>query len=307
MLYLQDFKTLNFVWSDVTDQKAAENKLRSLNETLKKAIDELIFSENRVSVLNYRLEDNIKILEVANIELATFAHIASHDLQEPLRKIMTFSSILKNEYHKDIDEQGQNYINKIQNASARMRNLIQDILHYSALSQTDISFNQVDLQLIVREIIDDLEIVITETKAQIIIEKKLPVIEANSIQIRQLFQNILSNSLKFVNPDIIPRIEITYKRTSGKEIDENIADEQYYIFIIKDNGIGFDPDFKNKIFTIFQRLHNNDVFNGTGIGLAICKKIVDKHRGYIFAESVLNEGALFKIILPVYQLLATNN
>jgi two-component system, chemotaxis family, CheB/CheR fusion protein len=148
---------------------------------------------------------------------------------------------------------------------------------------------------------NDLEIVITETKAQIIIKKELPVIEASPIQIRQLFQNLLSNSLKFVKADVIPKIEITYKRTSGREIDENLSDEEYYIFTIRDNGIGFNPDFKDKIFTIFQRLHSNDVFDGTGIGLAICKKIVDKHRGFIFAESVLNEGALFNIILPVYQ------
>jgi PAS domain S-box-containing protein len=303
-LLLQDSVALNLVLTDVTEQKRTEKKLITVNENLKSAISERISSENNVVILNNKLEENIKILKDANFELATFAHIASHDLQEPLRKIITYGGILRNEYFNTIDQQGQNYINIMQSASARMRNLINDILQYSALSQNDFLFKPTNLQSIVKEIISDLEIVITEKKANIIIEKDLPVIEADSSQMRQLFQNIITNSLKFINAYSSPQISITYESIRGKEIeqiDEGMYNEMFYKFYIKDNGIGFMPEYINKIFTIFQRLNNNATYPGTGIGLAICKKIVEKHHGYITAESKLNEGAVFTIILPVCQ------
>src|ERR1700681_564807 len=165
-------------------------------------------------------------------------------------------------------------------ASERMRNLINDILKYSELSQNDFSFNPSNLQSIIKEVISDLEILITEKKAKITIEKELPVIEADSTQMRQLFQNIISNSLKFIKPDIVPEICIAYEMIKGKEIDhldEGIHNEVFYKFYIRDNGIGFMPEHLEKIFTIFQRLNNNSMYPGTGIGLAICKKIVEKH------------------------------
>jgi PAS domain S-box-containing protein len=301
MLSVQDFLTVNFVWTDVTHQKATEGKLRSVNENLKDVIDQLLLSESHVSNLNHQLKDNIKILEVANAELGTFAHIASHDLQEPLRKLLTFSNILQTEYFQTIDERGQNYLNKIHNASARMRNLITDILQYSELSQGAVLFKPVNIQLIIQEVLSDLEIAIADTHAQIIVEENFPNIEGNASQIRQLLQNIIGNSLKFVKKGSIPQINITYKRRSGKETDENLPEGEYCLITIRDNGIGFNPEFKNKIFTIFQRLHNSDVYKGTGIGLAICKKIVDKHHGFIYAESKLNEGTVIKILLPFSQ------
>jgi len=303
-LRLQDFLAVNLVWTDVTEQKKVQEKLIAVNEHLKIAIEEQIFSEKKVVILNNKLNENIKILEEANIELSTFAHIASHDLQEPLRKIMTYSGMLINEYHETIDERGQKYITNMQRASIRMRSLINDILEYSQLSQKDFSFKPTNLQSIIKEILSNLEIVIHETKAKITIEKELPFIEANSTQMRQLFQNLISNSLKFIKPGIIPEINITYEIKKGKEIDqmdERIVDDIFCVFYIKDNGIGFSEEYSNKIFTIFQRLHSNAHYHGTGIGLAICKKIVEKHNGFITAESKPGEGSLFTIILPISQ------
>ena len=289
-IHLQDFMALNLVWSDVTD--------------LKRAIEERILSENEVVLLNNKLNENINILKDANIELSTFAHIASHDLQEPLRKIMTYSKMLRDEYYEVIDQQGQNYINKMHSASARMRNLVNDILEYSELSKDEMLFRPVKLQLIIEEVVSDLDIVLKETKAMITVVEELPIIEANPGQIRQLFQNIISNSLKFIKPNILPQISITYKIANGRQvgkIDECTLDTKFCIIYIKDNGIGFNPAYASKIFTIFQRLHNNTLYEGTGIGLAICKRIVEKHHGLIIAESKPGEGALFTITLPLFQ------
>jgi len=306
-LPLRDFVALNLVWTDVTDQKEAEEKLMTVNENLTTAIEERISSAHEVVILNDKLKENIKILKDANAELATFAHIASHDLQEPTRKIITYSELLRSEYYNNIDLRGQGYIDKVQRASSRMRNLINDILEYSQLSQTGIVFGPTSLQSVFNEIFYDFEIVIKETKAKITIVKDLPVIEANSSQMRQLFQNLISNSLKFIKAGSIPEISIAYENITGKEIGDasviepGMGDEMFCRLHIKDNGIGFNQVYANKIFTIFQRLNNTSVYQGTGIGLAICKKIVEKHKGLITAESMLNEGAIFTITLPFRQ------
>ena len=306
-LPLQGFVALNLVWTDVTYQKEAEEKLITVNENLTTAIEERISSEHKVVILNDKLKENITILKAANLELATFAHIASHDLQEPIRKIITYSDLLKSDYYNNIDLRGKGYIDKMQRASSRMRNLINDILEYSQLSQNGIVFTATNLQSIVNEIFSDLEVVIKDTKAKITIEKELPVIEANGSQMRQLFQNIISNSLKFIKPGTIPEISIAYENIMGTEIESpgmiepGMRDKMFCGLHIKDNGIGFDPAYASKIFTIFQRLHNNSVYKGTGIGLAICKKIVEKHKGFISAASTPGEGALFTIILPLCQ------
>ena len=289
-IYMEDFMALNLVWSDVTD--------------LKRAIEERILSENEVVILNSKLNENIKILKDANIELSAFAHIASHDLQEPLRKIMTYSKMLKDGYYAVMDQQGQNCINIVHSASSRMRNLVTDILEYSELSRNDMLFRPIKLQLIIEEVIADLDIVLKETKAIITVVEELPIIEANPVQIRQLFQNIISNALKFIKPDILPIISITYKIANGRQIgkmDEDILDTKFCVICVNDNGIGFKPEYASKIFTIFQRLNNNALYRGTGIGLAICKRIVERHHGSIFAESNPGKGASFTIILPVFQ------
>jgi two-component system CheB/CheR fusion protein len=303
IFHLNDFAVLNLVWTDVTYQKNTEEKLEAVNENLKGAIEELKSSENRVEILNSKLEENIKILKESNIELGTFAHIASHDLQEPLRKIITYSGILRSDYYNIIDQKGQTYINKMQSSSSRMRDLINDILQYSELSHNDILFELTDLQSIIKEIISDFEIVIKETNAEIIIENELPVIEANAIQMRQLLQNIISNSLKFIKPGVLPQIRITSEIVKANDIagtDVGVLNEKVLVIKISDNGIGFNQDYASKIFTIFQRLNNNSLYKGTGIGLAICKKIIETHHGIITAESKMKEGAIFTIAIPVF-------
>lgn len=309
-LHLEDFLAINLVWTDVTDQKKAGERLVATNDELELSIKERTLSENHVVMLNRVLKGNITVLEDANTELTSFAHIASHDLQEPLRKIATFSSILERDYYDVIDQRGQNYIEKIVNSSVRMRNLIRDILEYAELSNNGMAIKPTDLQIIVNEVLSDLEIVIQETNAQITIIEQLPVIEANASQMRQLFQNIISNSLKFINPDKDPRISISYETRKGRQIglvDEDWVDEEFYRFYLKDNGIGFEQKHVNKIFTIFQRLNSNAAYQGTGIGLAICKKIVKRHNGFISAESNLNQGALFTITLPACQVAHERN
>ena len=240
-LHLQDVIALNLVWSDVTD--------------LKRAIEKRILSENEVVVLNNKLKVNIDILKEANIELSTFAHIASHDLQEPLRKIMTYSKMLKDEYYEIIDQRGQSYISKMHGASARMRNLVNDILEYSDLAKSEMLFKPVMLQLIIKDVVSDLDIVLKETEATITIVEELPIIEANPGQIRQLFQNLISNSLKFIKSDILPQISITYKIANGRQIGkigEDRSEAKFCVIYINDNGIGFNPEYAGKIFTIFQ-------------------------------------------------------
>ncbi|MEJ7766885.1 MAG: ATP-binding protein [Chitinophagaceae bacterium] len=303
-IQLQDVEALNLVWTNVTIQKETEGKLITLNEDLQTAIDERIDSENKVLILNERLKSNIKMLEDTIEDLGTFAYIASHDLQEPLRKITTYSSMLIRKYGEVMDQQGQLYLNNLQNAAQRMRNLINDILQYSELSRLDILVQPVSLHRIFKEVIKDLRVVSNELNADIKLQDDLPVIEANPDQMRQLFRSIISNSIKFRQKGITPEIIINSRIVPGREIvavPESMSQEQFCILTIKDNGIGFDQIYNHQIFTIFQRLNNNAVYPGTGIGLAICKKIVAKHNGFIAAEGKVNEGAWFTITLPVNQ------
>jgi two-component system CheB/CheR fusion protein len=305
-LELQDFVALNLVWTDVTDHKQAEGKLLSANRDLKDVMEERRSSENKVIVLNTKLGENIKTLEDANAELATFAHIASHDLQEPLRKILTYSSMLLDDYGDAIDERGRRHIDGMKRASRHMRNLISDILEYSQISKNSFPLASTDLQSVFQEVFVDIELSIQETKAKIILEGQLPVIDANSGQMKQLFRNLMSNALKFTLIDIIPEIRITFKIMTGQEIETSGAiplSEKYCRIYIRDNGIGFNPEYADRIFTIFQKLNSGSVFEGTGIGLAICKKIVDMHHGFITAESRPDQGALFIITLPVSQVI----
>ncbi|MEJ7737259.1 MAG: ATP-binding protein [Chitinophagaceae bacterium] len=302
-VHLQGVTALNLVCTDVTARKNAEEEVMIVNENLKRASEDRILSENKVRQLNNKLKNNIKILEDANIELAAFAHVASHDLKEPLRKIITYSSLIIRDYYDVIDQQGQNYLSNMQSASERMQSLINDILEYSELSN-DFLFTHANLESIVKEVISNLEIVVTQTSAKITIEKPLPVIQANPSQLRQLFQNLITNSLKFMKVDVAPEVSITNRLIKGKElgkIGRSRQNEEFCMIGIRDNGIGFDSKYKMKIFSIFQRLHSKSLYVGTGIGLAICKKIVEQHRGFISAESELDEGSLFTVTLPVSQ------
>lgn len=310
MLQLHDLMTLNLVCTDVTYQKKVEKNLLAVNEHLTRAIEDRIFTEKKVIKLNNKLQENVKVLEEANTELAAFAHIASHDLQEPLRKVITYSSMLLRDYKHNIDHRGQDFLNNMQGASQRMQNLINDILEYSKLSKAEVQYAPANLQLIIEEVLLNLEVATAESKAKITIAQKLPVIEANTGQMKQLFQNIISNALKFKKPDQIPEISISFEIKAGKDIGKvpgTMMHENYCVLYIRDNGIGFTQEYNTKIFTLFQKLNNSTVYRGTGIGLAMCKKIVEQHNGNISAAGKPNEGSLFTIELPVTHAVTRHN
>lgn len=301
---LHDIETLHLVLTDVTEQKKTEETLKTSNENLKKAMEEQLVSEKEIISLNNKLKNSIVILEEANIKLATFTHIATHDLQEPLRKIMTYSNMLLKGYDKNIDKAGQHFLKIMQTAAERMRNLINDILAYSELSKRGIAFSDVNLDEVVGEVISALEPQIQESKAIITIKESLPSIVADGYQMKKLFGNIIINALKFRKIDVIPEISINFEMKRGSEIEdvpESYKNKVFYLIYIRDNGIGFSMKHKDKIFVMFQKLNSHTLYSGTGIGLTICKKIVDQHNGFIKAESMVNKGSIFTIILPVTQ------
>lgn len=233
-------------------------------------------------------------LKKSNHELEQFAYVASHDLQEPLRKIQFFGNRLKTNYSSILDEKAIEYIDRMNNDALRMENFIKNLLQYSRVTIKAKPFEPVDLNEVVKEVIGDLEIRINETKAEIKTEK-LPMIDADPFQMRQLFQNIIGNSIKYHKQDVTPRINVNCKIVSIED-NNNLCE----INII-DNGIGFDNKYSEQIFGLFQRLHGHSEYEGTGIGLSICKKIVERHSGIIMAFSKKDEGSTFSIQLPLKQ------
>lgn len=237
-----------------------------------------------------------KELESSNHELQQFASVASHDLKEPLRKIQIFSTIVKDR-HLNGSEQAKDSMGRIIEASQRMTGLINDLLNYSRLS-IDTLFEEVDLRQTIEDIAKDLEFIIEDKKATITVSD-MPTVQAVPGQMRQVFQNLLSNSLKFARPGLKPEINISAELLVGGEVCR---------IVVKDNGIGFDEQYLDRIFTIFQRLNARESYEGTGIGLAIVKKIIEKHGGTITAQSQPGDGAAFIIELPMRQKsVKTNN
>ncbi|HEY1112428.1 MAG TPA: ATP-binding protein, partial [Chitinophagaceae bacterium] len=246
------------------------------------------------------LQDANTELEISNNELMQFASVASHDLKEPLRKIHMFSNIIRERYMSESPHGALDYMNRIIRSSARMTKLIDDLLTYSRLSINTL-FESTDLNCIINEVLSDLELSITEKGAEVLVDH-FPHIEVVPGQMRQVFQNIISNALKFSRPGTPPRITITSELISQPDFDIAAAEKGDYCRIsIADNGIGFDEQYTAKIFTIFQRLHSREKYEGTGIGLAITKKIIEKHNGWITARSTSGGGSTFVIILPLRQ------
>ena len=241
-------------------------------------------------------------LQQSNAALAQFAYIASHDLQEPLRKVSTFTQMLES-HLGTLDERGTNYLKKIKTSSQRMLTLIRDVLAYSELSRVEQSYELVDLKQVIKDIRTDFELLITEKKAQIR-TKDLPTIEAIPLHMSQLFANLISNALKFVKPGSHPEITIEASVINDYEKKNIPALNQsgtYFKIEVKDNGIGFNQEHAEQIFNIFQRLHGKKQFEGTGIGLAMCQKIVHNHHGVIYARSEPDKGSSFVILLPEKQ------
>lgn len=246
-----------------------------------------------------RLEEKNTELERSNYELEQFAYIASHDLQEPLRKIQTFASLLE----KNLDDpvEAKKYFDKINSSASRMSTLIRDVLNYSRLSKTKEKFEMTDLNQILENVKSDFELLIREKEAELRVTS-LPVISGIPHQLHQLFLNLVSNSLKFSRRN--PVIEITAEILSEnaiKQYPKLLPDIKYVHIRFQDNGIGFEQKYAEQIFTIFQRLNTRNSYSGTGIGLALCKKIIENHQGFINATGEPDKGAVFNIILPVSQ------
>ncbi len=268
--------------TDIHDQKNFTDKL-----------------EKEVSERTAQLELKNKDLINMNIELQSFAYISSHDLQEPLRKIQTFASRLADLDEQNISAKAKTYLNRIEVSAKRMQTLIQDLLAYSRTNSADRVFVKSNLDEIAEEVKSDFSERIEETNAIIDFE---PLGEATVIpfQFRQLLHNLIGNSLKFYKKDEAPYIKIEAKRIKGKDIEIPVdyPEKMYYHLTISDNGIGFDDEYKERIFEVFQRLNTESEFSGTGIGLAIVKKIVENHKGVITAHSEKGKGATFEIYLP---------
>jgi light-regulated signal transduction histidine kinase (bacteriophytochrome) len=259
----------------------------NFNETL------ILLAFNNISDL---LRAN-KELRKVNEQLAEFAFISSHDLQEPLRKIQAFSNFLT-QPEADLNEFARNYSQKINASSSRMSTLIRDLLSFSLLSKADKKLVTVDLNETLKHIKEDFELVIESKKAVINISP-LPSLKAEPAHMTQLFQNLISNALKFGKEPIV--IDVTSERVTKESLAlyELKSDKQYVAIRVCDNGIGFDQKYAPKVFGLFQRLENIKGAEGSGVGLAICKKIVEDHGGVILAEGKKNEGAIFTVILPV--------
>lgn len=278
---------------------AQEQKLIAINKNLESEINERKNSEEKIKLLNLQLLQNIDKLEVANKDLDRFAFMASHDLQEPLRKINVFSERLDSEYGKYLDEGGRKYINRIQTATARLQNLIKDILTFSKISIDKSGFVNSDLTPLVKDVILELDEAIQEKNAEVQIDQ-LPSLAINPNLMRPLFFNIIHNSLKYSKKGINPVIRI-YSETESfsDKMNTPTTKNKYARIFISDNGIGFEQIFSEQIFDMFKRLHNQNEYEGTGIGLALCKKIVEEHNGFISAKSAVGEGSTFVISLPI--------
>ncbi|WP_159466952.1 PAS domain S-box protein [Dyadobacter sp. 3J3] len=260
-------------------------------------IDEL---ESKVQQRTRELTVTNDELIRTNIELGQFAYVASHDLQEPLRKIQTFATRIMETEKDNLSDRGKDYFNRMQSSSTRMQQLIVDLLAFSRANAVEKNFEFTDLNVLLKNIKEQLNESIQQ-KGAIITSSNLPSLNVIVYQFEQLFTNLIANSLKFVKPGVRPEIQITSGIIAGSELGymEGNPDTDYYYLSFTDNGIGFDPQFRERIFQVFQRLHSKSSYEGTGIGLAICKKIVDNHQGIITAISNPDEGATFIVYIPV--------
>ncbi len=281
-------------------------QIQSRDAALQQAHDDL---EQRVEERTRELQQAIEKLssfaarlENSNRELQDFAYVASHDLQEPLRKVQAFGDRLKQKYGEVIGVDGKDFLERMQSAARRMQNLIDDLLSFSRVTTKASPFKQVDLNKIAQEVMSDLEVRIQQTGGQIQ-AGVLPVIEADSVQMRQLLQNLIGNALKFHKPDGKPMVTISARILAPNETPAAgpPRSEPMCELSITDNGIGFDEKYLDRIFAVFQRLHSRAAYEGTGIGLAICRKIAERHGGTITARSKEGEGASFIVTMPMAQ------
>ncbi|PQA56848.1 ATP-binding protein [Siphonobacter curvatus] len=304
---------------DIHDRKLAEELLRDsearyrqlathLEEQVQKRTEELTVSNQELArtieqlkTANEELEESNRLLLRSNENLQQFAYVASHDLQEPLRKIQSFGNLLIRQHAAELGS-GVDYVERMQAAASRMSILIEDLLAFSLISTQREASDPVDLNVVVQTVLRDLELISTETSASVE-RDDLPTIAGNRFQLEQLFQNLLSNALKFRKPGVAPHIHIRAQQITSRELPTGVrplgTSEVYYWISVADNGIGFDDRYLDRVFQVFQRLHKRSDYAGTGIGLAICEKVVANHGGVITAHSQPNLGSTFEIYLPV--------
>lgn len=263
---------------DINAQKVVEQTLKDNREL--KEIQQQLFQHQE------ELQQKVVELNRSNYELEQFAHLASHDLQEPLRKLFFYSDVMKKKYADKVDDAGAGMLNNMVRAAGRMKELITDLLTYSQIQKQKMNFEWVDLNEVMAEVVRDLEVVIREKQATLDIPA-LPTVYGNSVRLRQLFTNLISNALKYSRADNAPQISVMVE-----------TDERSVVIRVKDNGIGFEEQYKERIFGLFERLHNRDKYPGTGIGLSICKRITELHNGSISAWSKPNEYSVFEVKLP---------
>jgi signal transduction histidine kinase len=276
----------------------ANKELIFQNKEKEKRAAELIIANKELIFQNEEKEKRAAELIIANKELLAFTYISSHDLQEPLRKIQTFVSIIL-EKEQTISETGRYNFQRIQLAAGRMQQLIDDLLAFSRINATELKFEETDLNKIIEEVKTELKDTIQEKHATIEVGE-VCIISIIAFQFRQLMYNLISNALKFSNPVTPPHITIKSRIVKGNTLNNKklSAEKNYCHISVKDNGIGFEPHFSERIFGVFQKLHGKEIYGGTGIGLAIVKKIVENHNGIIIATSELKKGAIFDIYFP---------
>ncbi|MEI7586863.1 ATP-binding protein [Runella sp.] len=284
----------------------ANKELFFQNGEKEKRAAELVIANKELFFQNGEKEKRASELIVANKELESLNYISSHDLQEPLRSIQMFASRIVGKDYENLTDNGKSYFKKMQNAAVRMQTLLDDLLNYSRTNNEVRKFKRTNLNTIVDEIIADLKETIDEKQATIE-TIDLPVVDIIPFQFRQLIHNLISNALKFSNSDTPPHIQIKSNVVQGDELESELPSDwpekglreaKYCHIVVSDNGIGFEPEYSEKIFEVFQRLHGREKYKGTGMGLAIVKKIVENHNGVITATSELNKGAKFDIYFP---------
>jgi signal transduction histidine kinase len=250
--------------------------------------------------IEQHLKRKVEELHKSNTELEEFAYVASHDLQEPLRKISTFSDRLADKYGDILTGDGAMYLERMMVSAENMRMLINNLLEFSRVTRSSDPFSRVSLDFVVRQVRNDLELIVEETGTKFELDK-LPELHGSLVQLTQLFTNIINNAIKFRRPDVAPLIRIALASATKDELMALglPADVSHHRITIADNGIGFEKEYSEKIFQIFQRLHGKSEYPGSGIGLAICKRIVENHKGAIYAESTEGEGATFTLLFPV--------
>ena len=277
------------VWMDVSAKKVGDDLLVTFHDY------------TSLKHLQLQLEETVQDLKKTNERLADFAHVASHDLKEPLRKVRMQVNLLEERFAAALGESGLQHILRIQTSVIRMQTLITDLLTYSQVSKKPEAFASVSLSAIVNDVLSDLESSIQSSAATVHLSS-LPDVKGDSTQLRQLFQNLLSNALKFIDPARKSEIKVEAETIPAQEISpDNLPYRHYHKIVVADNGIGFDQQYAEKIFKIFHRLHNNTEYEGTGIGLAIVQRVVENHQGWIQAEGESGKGARFTIYLPAFR------